>query len=106
MSNSSNESALQKILVVMGKRTCAPLTMRSPSEIIRGVATVTQQQHEQVIRIARSTSTGPGDLLRLARECAQDGSIVDVKQLDRFAAADVIETLRKYEYYTHAMKAA
>ena len=106
MNNVCNESELQKILVVMGKRTCAPLTMRSPSEIIRGVATVTQQQHEQVIRIARRTSTGPGDLLRLARECAQDGSIVDVKQLDRFAAADVIETLRKYEYYTHAMKAA
>ena len=92
--------------ILVSKRRTIDLTMRRPSEIIRAVGTVTQQQHQQIERLAARTESATGDLLRLARECAQDGSLVDIAQLDRFAAADVIETLEKYDYYRRLAIAA
>ncbi len=92
--------------ILVSKRRTSDLTMRPPSEIIRAVATVTPEQHRTIQRLAARTQSASGDLLRLARECAQDGALVDVAQLDRFAAADVIEVLEKYEYYTQLARAA
>ncbi len=93
-------------LIIVSKRTCSDLTMRSPSQIIKAVGTVTPEQHKTIERLAARTNSATGDLLRLARECQQDGALVDVAQLDRYAAADVIETLEKYNYYTRLKAAA
>ncbi len=67
---------------------------------------MTHQQHQQIEQLAARTGSAKGDLLRLARECAQNGSLVAVAQLDNFAAADVIEVLEKYDYYTRLKAAA
>lgn len=96
---------LENEIIVSTARTPG-LTMRSPSEIIKGVGTVTEQQRKEIACLAARTESAAGDLLRLARECAQDGALVDIGQLDRFAAQDVIATLQKYEYYSRVAKAA
>lgn len=92
----SNEAALQNIIVA-SKRGVINLTMRSANEIIRAVGTVTQDQQKQIASLAERTESAPGDLLRLARECAQNGALMDVAQLDRFAAGEMIEVLEAYE---------
>ncbi len=84
-------------LIIVSKRTCSDLTMRSASEIIKAVGTVTPTQHKTIEHIAVRTRSAQGDLLRLARECAQDGALMDLRMLDRFAAGEMIEVLETYE---------
>lgn len=88
--------SLEKLILVSKRRT-NDLTMRSANEIIRAVGTVTQDQQKQIASLAERTESAPGDLLRLARECAQNGALMDVAQLDRFAAGEMIAVLEAYE---------
>lgn len=97
---------LEDEIILSTARACSGLTMRSPSEIIRAVGTMTQHQQQTIEQLAARTQSASGDLLRLARECQQDGAMVHLAELDRYAAGDMIEVLEDYERHGQRSNAA
>ncbi len=60
---------------------------------------VTCEQAYELETLQRITCSSDADMLRLARECEQDASLVHLGQLSRVAAGEMIAVLREYVYY-------
>jgi hypothetical protein len=61
---------------------------------------MTAEQAYELETLQRITKSSDGEMLRLARECAQDTQIESFGHLHRIDAEDMLRTLREYRYYT------
>ena len=57
------------------------------------------EQAYELETLQRVTQSSDGDLLRLARECAHDDTLVHLGQLTRVDAGEMIQVLREYRYF-------
>jgi hypothetical protein len=57
------------------------------------------EQAYELETLQRITGSSDGDMLRLARECAQDPALDWMGEMSRSDAGEMIEVLRTYRYY-------
>jgi hypothetical protein len=60
---------------------------------------MTPEQAYELETLQRVTESSNGDMLRLARECAQDPALDCMGEMSRTDAGEMIEVLRTYRYY-------